>query len=70
MPWEVGTHESCPASKPHAVLVKGSGKLVNCHASKDKAQAQVAALYANTKEKLSYEDVERYFAEEARARLS
>jgi hypothetical protein len=72
MPWRIGTHESCPASKPHAVLAKAGGKLMGCHASEEEAKAQIAALYAKEPKakSMKYEDVERYFAEEARARLS
>jgi HK97 family phage prohead protease len=46
MPWSVGTHASCPASKPYAVLKDSDGSLVACHATKAKAQKQQAALYA------------------------
>lgn len=47
MPWHVGTSSQCPASKPHAVIKDSDGSVVGCHATKEKANKQLAALNAN-----------------------
>ena len=47
MPWHVSKSASCPASKPYAVIKETDGSVVACHATKEAAQKQVAALYAN-----------------------
>lgn len=47
MPWHVAKSASCPASKPYAVIKESDGSVVACHATKESAQHQVAALYAN-----------------------
>lgn len=48
MPWSVKSeHSECPASEPFAVVKDDDGKAVGCHVSRDKAEKQVAALYAN-----------------------
>jgi HK97 family phage prohead protease len=47
MPWDiVHGHKGCPSYKPWAVVKKGSGELVACHESWDKARKQQQALYA------------------------
>lgn len=46
MPWHIGSHESCPVSKPHAVIKDSDGSLAGCHASEADASKQMAALYA------------------------
>lgn len=51
MPWHiVSGSSSCPASKPFAVVKNADGKVVGCHPTKAKAQAQLAALNINVKE--------------------
>jgi len=47
MPYHIGTSASCPASKPYAVIKDSDGKVMGCHATKEGAKAQLAALYAN-----------------------
>lgn len=55
MPWKVGRHKSCAPNKPFAVLKEADGSLVACHATKDKATAQVRALYATAQEAIRYD---------------
>ncbi len=51
MPWHVvDEHSSCPASKPFAVVKDEGGEVKGCHASREKAEKQMAALYANEPE--------------------
>lgn len=54
MPWAVGKRDACPAGKPWAVIRQagsyGPEKIVACHVSKESAQRQQRALYANTPE--------------------
>lgn len=52
MPWRVEASESCPASKPWAVVRETDGAIEGCHETKAEAEAQQAALYAS-------EDVEK-----------
>jgi HK97 family phage prohead protease len=47
VPWSVGKRDSCPASKPWAVYLTGTGKVVACHRTQARAQAHQRALYAN-----------------------
>jgi len=47
MPWHVGTSDTCPSSKPHAVIKDSDGTVEGCHATEEQAKAQVAALYAS-----------------------
>jgi HK97 family phage prohead protease len=47
MPWHVAQSAQCPVSKPWAVIKNADGSVAGCHPSKDKAQSQMAALYAN-----------------------
>lgn len=47
MPWHVSRSSGCPSNKPWAVIKTTTGKVVACHESKSKAQAQLRALYAN-----------------------
>jgi len=47
MPWHIGTSDECPASKPHAVIKDADGSVAGCHPTRKKAEAQMAALYAN-----------------------
>jgi hypothetical protein len=67
MPWKVGSHDSCPADKAHAVLAKKDGKLVGCYASPEEAKAKIDELYAKEPgaKKMSYGDAESYFAAES-----
>jgi uncharacterized protein len=47
MPWDVTKDDRCPASKPWAVVKSDDGELEGCHPTKDAAEKQQAALYAN-----------------------
>lgn len=47
MPWVVTVDGRCPTDKPWAVLKQTDGSIVACHPTKDKADAQQKALYAN-----------------------
>jgi hypothetical protein len=52
VPYEVRKDTNrCPVSKPWAVISKGSGETKGCHATKEKAGRQRAAIEANTDEK-------------------
>lgn len=46
MPWEVKKGQGCGSSKPYAVVKVGGGR-VACHETREKALAQVRALYAS-----------------------
>jgi hypothetical protein len=52
MPYHLGKHSSCPASKPHAVL-KDDGSVVpgGCHETHAKALAHQRALTVNVTQK-------------------
>lgn len=39
--------KGCPKGKEWGVVTKGSGKLHGCHESRESAEKQMAALYAN-----------------------
>ena len=47
MPWHVAKSESCPDSKPWAVIKDDDSSVVACHESKGSAEDQLAALYAS-----------------------
>lgn len=47
MPWHIGSHQSCSASRPYAVIKDADGKLEACHTTREKAKGHMAALYAN-----------------------
>jgi HK97 family phage prohead protease len=47
VPWGVGKRDSCPAAKPWAVYLIGTGKVVGCHRTQERALAHQRALYAN-----------------------
>lgn len=47
MPWHIAKSDECPPDKPWAVLKSGTDEKVACHESREAAQKQVAALYAN-----------------------
>jgi len=47
MPYHVSKTAKCPVSKPWGVIKDKDGKIMGCHPSKDKANKQLAALYAN-----------------------
>lgn len=47
MPYHVGTSSECPSSKPHAVIKDSDGKVMGCHATRQDANDQLAALYAS-----------------------
>lgn len=49
MPWSVGKSDSCPASKPWAVITKDSGKTHGCFPSRAAAMKQMAVLYVKQK---------------------
>jgi len=46
MPWHVAKSTSCPDSKPWAVIKDADGSVAGCHATREAANLQVAALYA------------------------
>ncbi|HKU51962.1 MAG TPA: hypothetical protein VJQ25_05815, partial [Nitrospira sp.] len=47
MPWHIEEDSgSCPASRPWAVVKDSDGEVEGCHSSKDAAENQMAALYA------------------------
>lgn len=46
MPYEI-TEDGCPDGKPFAVRVKGGGRVMGCHETRESAKNQLAALYAN-----------------------
>jgi hypothetical protein len=45
MPWHVTKSQQCPSSKPWAVVKDKDGSVSGCHPSRDKANAQLRALY-------------------------
>lgn len=48
MPYKVQKDiEACSTAEPFAVKKQSDGKIMGCHASREKANRQVAALYAN-----------------------
>jgi HK97 family phage prohead protease len=48
VPWHIVSESGkCPASKPYAVIKDSDGSVAGCHPTKEKAQKQLAALYAN-----------------------
>lgn len=47
MPYHVARTSQCPASKPWGCIKTGDGKVMGCHPSRDAAERQMAALYAN-----------------------
>lgn len=48
MPFKIKSSDSrCPASKPWSVVNSDTDALHGCHASKDEAEDQLKALYAN-----------------------
>jgi hypothetical protein len=47
MPYHVGTSDDCPPSKPYAVIKDADGEVMGCHETKEKAEAQLRALYAS-----------------------
>lgn len=46
MPWHVEKSDSCPPSKPYAVVKDADGSAEGCHATREAARRQLAALYA------------------------
>lgn len=50
MPWSVAKSDKCPSSKPWACIKDSDGTVEGCHATKDGAEAQMAALYASESE--------------------
>ena len=59
MPWHVTKSEQCPASRPWAVIKDSDGSVEGCHASKEAANKQMAALYANEEATMSKENSDR-----------
>lgn len=51
MPYHVAESASCPASKPYGVIKTADGKVMGCHATKQSALGQMAALYAQENNK-------------------
>ena len=50
MPWHVAKTDACPASEPWGVIKDADGSVVGCHATKQDALDQMAALYAEDEE--------------------
>lgn len=50
MPYQAKEDDRCPASKPWGVTKTTDGTLMGCHANREGAMDQVAALYANEPE--------------------
>lgn len=50
MPWRVGSADSCPASKPFAVVNTEDGDVRGCHPTRKAAIQQLRALYVNVPE--------------------
>lgn len=50
MPWHVSKSDSCPKSKPWAVITDETGKTHGCHATRAEAAKQMAVLYIKQKE--------------------
>ena len=53
MPWHIGKSNKCSDSKPFAVIKDGDGSVSGCHASKEGAKKQLAALYASEERSMS-----------------
>jgi len=51
MPWHVAKSDTCPSSKPWAVIKDDDSSVVACHESEESAEDQVAALYASENER-------------------
>lgn len=47
MPYDVRQTDQCPTSKPWGVFKIDGEALVACHVSKEKGQAQIAAIHAS-----------------------
>ena len=47
MPWSIRRDDRCPVSRPYGVVKDADNELEGCHATKEKARAQQAALYAS-----------------------
>lgn len=47
MPYHVGKSESCPASKPYAVIKDSDGEVLGCHETKESAESQITAINLN-----------------------
>lgn len=68
MPYDVGKGHGCPASKPWACFNTETGAVMGCHETKDDAEAQMAALYANEPEASSMSHIDELRAAAAEAR--
>jgi len=51
MPWHVAKSDTCPESKPWAVILDADDSTVACHETKEDAEAQMAALYASEEQR-------------------
>lgn len=47
MPYHISKSESCPSSKPYAVIKDADGEIMGCHKTRGDANDQLAALHAN-----------------------
>lgn len=63
MPWHIGSSDSCPASKPHAVIKDSDGSVAGCHETKDQARKQLSALYASEQKGYDVGDSERRYTQ-------
>lgn len=51
MPYTVQKSDSCPESRPYAVVKKATGEVVACHATPESAGSQIGAINHNEKMK-------------------
>lgn len=58
MPWHVAKSSKCPASKPWACIKNTDGTIEGCHATKEAARKQMAALYANEGKTMTTQDLD------------
>lgn len=47
MPYHISKSESCPSSKPYAVIKDADGEIMGCHESRSSAEDQLAAIHIN-----------------------
>ena len=47
MPWHIGRSAQCPSSKSYAIIRNGTSRVEGCHSTREAAERQLAALYAN-----------------------
>jgi len=70
MPWHIGSSETCPSSKPFAVVKNADGSVAGCHPTKTAAQKQMAALYASESNALDGDQQEENTMSDAERRFT